>query len=123
MVSETNETTQYTPGPWAPWLNKDTNQFEIMQDDGRGYGRMLALVVGVRGAFKANARLMATAPELLDALRGLVAAVARARAAEDGWQRSGHLEALGPDLEDAHATLIIRENAALSVIAKALGQS
>jgi hypothetical protein len=58
---------KHTPGPWAVYLNQDTNQFEVFHDEGRGYGRMLAHIVGERSSFEANARLVAAAPDLLAA--------------------------------------------------------
>ena len=58
----------HTPGPWGVYLNEDTNQYEVFHDEGRGFGRMLAKIVGERGKFQANARLIAAAPAMLAAL-------------------------------------------------------
>lgn len=64
---------KHTPGPWGVYLNNDTNQFEIFHDEGRGFGHMLARVEGEKGRFAANARLIAAAPDLLEALQDIVA--------------------------------------------------
>jgi hypothetical protein len=66
------EQAKHTPGPWGVFFDEDANQFQVFQNEGRGYGRMLVRVVGVHGMFKANAQLIAAAPELLAALEGLI---------------------------------------------------
>lgn len=112
---------KHTPGPWVE------ADGEIVHD-----AMTLARVYGaddfpcldededvqaVAAECKANALLMAAAPELHAALQALVDAVAQARRAEDNYLRSGEDAALWPAFEDAQATLIIRENAARAVLA------
>lgn len=64
---------EYTPGPYAYWLDPDQNTFRVFQDlECRGYGRMLATIEGEKGHYEANARLFAAAPDLLDALENLM---------------------------------------------------
>lgn len=60
----------FTPGPWAHWLDEDTNKFSIYQDlQGRSYGRWIAEIQGIKGQSEANARLVAAAPEMAIILR------------------------------------------------------
>lgn len=114
---------EHTPGPWTEWLDEDTNSFSIYTDPHkRGYGEWIAEVHGTRGSFKANAHLIAAAPDLLAVLERLVAAVAEQRTAEDRYLRSGQDAEDWPALEDATATVIIRENEARAAIAKARGE-
>lgn len=71
--------TQYTPGPWeADLIDSDIPPYWIVKDQ---YGDT-AKVIGPAydTETKANARLIAAAPELLEALKTLVRRVERANA-------------------------------------------
>ena len=62
--------TKHTPGPWAVYGTLHPGEFIIHQG---GHG--LAVTRRANGSGNANARLIAAAPELLEALRKLVAYV------------------------------------------------
>lgn len=64
--------TQHTPGPWVAEPDA-LGEFSVSFKDG-------AIIADVYGRNPANARLIAAAPEMLDALQGLVANVARTEA-------------------------------------------
>lgn len=62
------ETMPHTPGPWRviPWTDGANYTVE------GGHGQPLANVTGANSANEANARLIAQAPAMLDALRQAV---------------------------------------------------
>jgi hypothetical protein len=64
-------TTQHTPGPWAQSIGDDDWHQIISHPDGEG---LIADVNAYKGSPKgrANARLIASAPELLAALQSLL---------------------------------------------------
>lgn len=59
---------QHTPGPWemAPEPHSDTKWY--VTGDGVGPNELVAIVKSAPERLQANARLIAAAPELLDAL-------------------------------------------------------
>ncbi|WWA79547.1 hypothetical protein Kintu_gp55 [Xanthomonas phage Kintu] len=72
---------RYTPGPWSIGeTDPDTAEIEIVSE-GRPY-ICLVLPGAVDDRTEANARLIAAAPELLEALTEIVAA-----ADGDGWKQ------------------------------------
>lgn len=64
----------HTPGPWvkdiAKWRDEDAESEMIMVfgKEGVGYGRIAHVYAECGGEVEANARLIAAAPELLEAL-------------------------------------------------------
>jgi hypothetical protein len=62
---------RHTPGPWRTDRPYDAPSIYVIA----GEGATLTRVASVRDAHKANARLIAAAPELLEALQGLVLAL------------------------------------------------
>lgn len=69
------------------------------------------------GLIARNTALVEENERLRQAMEKLVWAVARARAAEDNWYRSGQDEASAMDRESAEVTLITRENEARAALA------
>ena len=70
--------TKHTPGPWTvgPWFDND-GQPEIIIEHVTPHGNLVpAVALGGLVGQEANARLIAAAPELLDALRGLLRCMA-----------------------------------------------
>lgn len=116
---------QHTPGPWkVSAIHRDTTV--VMAD------RLIVCEVGRNAGIwpeiKADALLIAAAPDLLAALSNLVAASQAARRAEDANLALGddatveEVEAILDAMEDAQATLIIRENEALAALRRARGE-
>jgi hypothetical protein len=68
--------TKHTPGPWQLWGDEFDEEIDIIRD-GQG-ARMDRTVATVRACreVKANAHLIAAAPDLLDALQELVPLIA-----------------------------------------------
>lgn len=60
-VGNINARIGHTPGEWTMYLNEN-NRFEIL---GNG-GTPVAEILGAKGHFEQNARLISMAPELLD---------------------------------------------------------
>ena len=60
-----NDITPFTSGPWFCDLASEDNRYEVYDQN---YKR-IAIVTGQRGAFQANALLIAAAPEMVDVLR------------------------------------------------------
>lgn len=69
---KTSTSRMHTPGPWSV-ETKGSKHF-IDGDDGLTVGYIDRAGVRDRATIEANARLIAIAPELLDALRALIAA-------------------------------------------------
>ena len=67
--------TQHTPGPWGIAVPEQTDAVQrLVTFEGREYGQAIATVHGpgwgaTREGMQANARLIAAAPELLEALK------------------------------------------------------
>ena len=61
---------KHTPGPWQ-WTQHFDPTISIYKD---GFGQIARLYDSSEGAGKANARLIAAAPDLLDALIEIVSA-------------------------------------------------
>jgi len=75
----TKHTPGHTPGPWK--VDKELNSFRgqwlIAIDVGdRGRGMAVAETIGGTGDERANARLIAAAPDLLNALQAIVKSLA-----------------------------------------------
>lgn len=66
--------TEYTPGPWRPRPETDLTCAQVFRDGRADGGEALLADVygGSYAARSANARLMAAAPDLLDALQALL---------------------------------------------------
>jgi hypothetical protein len=65
-------TTQHTPGPWL-YTQEGVDAFGIVKPDGYSIVHLAALHNSTSASeLPANARLIAAAPDLLDALRGLI---------------------------------------------------
>lgn len=62
---------KHTPGPWSYWPSVAYAEGVITRDATLGHIATPA-VMGDRGVMIANARLIAAAPDLLDALRALL---------------------------------------------------
>src|SRR5215813_7422945 len=61
---------KHTPGPWAVYRHDGSNRLDIMAADGDGEGGWIAHDISSPGTEReANARLIAAAPEMLEALR------------------------------------------------------
>ena len=105
-------TTQHTKGPWE--ISATGTEWDICMAGG---GDMLADLSGCPNA-EANARLIAAAPELLEALQGYVAHIESCRAAweEDGAERNTKMHGLAVALNNIFGDRI--EEA----IAKATGE-
>jgi len=72
--------TQHTPGPWV--IHPEAlGEHSIVTPDGRG------LIADIYGRSPANARLIAAAPELLEALQDCVAVPNKNRP-DEVWQRA-----------------------------------
>lgn len=70
----------HTPGPWRPnfhHTHRDGGRTYAMVDDGKSIVPLAAVTLGVEGCSedegRANARLIAAAPDMLAALRATVA--------------------------------------------------
>ena len=59
---------KHTPGPWQ-WTQHFDPTISIYKD---GFGQIARLYDSSAGTGKANARLIAAAPDLLDALEGII---------------------------------------------------
>jgi hypothetical protein len=59
--------TQHTPGPWGLFFNEDTRDLQIEN----AKGEPIVYIVGAEQNVLANARLIAAAPDLLEALEAL----------------------------------------------------
>jgi len=76
MTRRDGETTKHTPGPWKFWDRADP--FSALVTDDAGIAGIAAPIVRIRGIemspeeMRANARLIAAAPDLLEALRGII---------------------------------------------------
>jgi len=73
MDETTNESAAHTPGPWMH-VEEDGRRMAI-GTVGTEYfplSRRVAVTIGIGNSDKANARLIAAAPELLAALEGMV---------------------------------------------------
>lgn len=67
--------TKHTPGPWKVTTWDKTNAvdgFETVITDNRGHGLATFTQFGNNAKVNANARLIAAAPELLQALQGFL---------------------------------------------------
>ena len=98
-----NTNRNHTPGPWKTQTHISLDRLEIRDADGR---RIAVCAMDFPMSAKthdANARLIASAPELLDALKRLCA---KFGVDDDGWPRDG---------------TVLRE--ARAVIAKAEGRA
>ena len=76
---------QHTPGPWVASQYMDTNEWGVLTS-GKGLDDLLnnQIVVGLSSRItKANARLIAAAPDLLDELKQLVDLIGRLP--ENAW--------------------------------------
>lgn len=66
----------HTPGPWKVWSEKDSTGrlivLEICETEDRGRHPQLATVASYWPEGEANARLIAAAPSLLEALRAMM---------------------------------------------------
>lgn len=98
---------KFTPGPWEAQL--EAVRF-VIQVDGVIGKRALAVTAGSEPANPFNAYLIAAAPELYDALTGLLVPLE---------QVSADLKANGSALNEVAETFIVRAQAAL---AKARGE-
>jgi len=58
---------KHTPGPWSLWTGRPYGEHGTITDD--RLGRHLAVMSGGAPETAANARLIAAAPELLEALK------------------------------------------------------
>ena len=67
-----NEKVKHTPGPWGVSGSRDTD-LEIRQIASDGMIAIVEQTLGYAEADEANARLIAAAPELAEALRSLLA--------------------------------------------------
>lgn len=68
--------TRYTPGPWACTFDESRRSFDIHQQDGAPFTHHSSDVATVltsdpTDVLEANARLIAAAPELLEALEAM----------------------------------------------------
>jgi hypothetical protein len=66
--------TAHTPGPWTAYPSEDG--FNVYQDDGTGNGDHIQCISRTHPETLANARLIASAPELLAALEKTLAYMA-----------------------------------------------
>lgn len=96
---------QYTPGPWmaAPTYGKMLNDYSQSWGVASGGGRNLVAGCfsdgeGGDDAAEANARLIAEAPAMVEALREMVAAFDRRWAGESDRKRKA---AISPRMEEA----------------------
>jgi len=80
--------THHTPGPWIVCDGNDLDPFVVMEDGQRvpDRGAIASVVYGDRHLSEAteNARLIAAAPDLLEAAKASLAAIASRRRLADG---------------------------------------
>ena len=95
---------KHTPGPWQ-WTQHFDPTISIYKD---GFGTLARLYDSAAGTGKANARLIAAAPDLLEALKTLVPML-------DEWHKE-HPDCVGD--KEPHAI-----KAARAAIAKATGKT
>ncbi len=75
----------HTPGPWTASCYWDDGRWGVLTDDNK------ILCACNRGLLEPDARLIAAAPDLRDALEGLLAEV-DAMTARTGWAGNGFRE-------------------------------
>lgn len=114
----------HTPGPWV--LVSETHEYiHASTTDGRPAEELFAVITDN----VADRNLALAAPDLHDALAGLVAAVSAYNDAQDNFHALDFTTAsdavvngVTDALEDAGATLVIRQNEARAALAKARGE-
>jgi hypothetical protein len=107
-------TTKHTPGPWysQPTAGHETHGQSAIASEATGK------TVAIAYDGKADARLLAAAPDLLEALQGYVAHIESCRAAweEDGAERNTKMHGLAVALNNIFGDRI------KEAIAKATGE-
>lgn len=111
-MSETLALVKHTPGPWQ--VDGDRNQSEMIIRQASSHGRIayMEFTTGYADADEANARLIAAAPELLEALERLSAFAEQMFASFAPVEQ----EELRPDLELAEAAIRKAKDSALQEI-------
>lgn len=65
-----NETVKHTPGPWRAKCHDKYHEWEVLQADELRH-HICTDIRGLAGADEANARLIASAPDLLEACKDM----------------------------------------------------
>lgn len=74
---------KHTPGPWSLWKDVCHGEHGMITDD--AHARHIAQIKDGAPEIEANARLIAAAPELLEAMQTYIAAL-------DGWENTNKAE-------------------------------
>ena len=90
-MTATPRETEHTPGPWEATDLSEAHWVETNHRWGIfSASRRVAKVEGVGGEYEANARLIAAAPDLLEALKAMVAITNDSRGV-DGYHLNGDI--------------------------------